>query len=574
MNLLPKPQKIEIKDGFLRTKNVKIQNLCQDERIAKALKVFNVREDGANLIVKCENGSGEGYTLDIFEDEIVISGQSCAGAFYGIQTLRQIFENEEVPLLHIDDAPSMSFRGIYQDVTRGRVPTLETLKKLIDTIAYYKANSLQLYVEHAFPFKELGDAVEKLGYITPEEIKELDDYCYDRFIDFIPSLATFGHLYELLEREDYKHLQELDEYIVKDIRWIERMYHHTIDPENPESFEVIKSIIDQYMPLFRTDKFNICCDETFDLKKGRHKDKDAGRLYVEFVKKIIEYVKSKGKKVMMWGDIVLQHPEVIDDLPEDICLLHWFYNEQPKEEDFKTLRDSGRTQYVCPGTSSWLGFVEAMDKSTQNITNMLDLGNKYGAEGALTTNWGDCGDVCPLELALHGLILGASKSWNITTVPDEEFTKCINSLQFKNDRAVEYIKRLDEASRHVMWYYFAFCYSDCIYHTRHELLYTESHVQDPPKEQLIDCAKQCKQIIKELENEKWEIDIYRRALVICAEAVMMTADFYAKASGYDLEPNVDTEAWFEKYRELWLESSKESELYQIKEVIDYFNAIN
>ena len=97
--------------------------------------------------------------------------------------------------------------------------------------------------------------------ITAEEILELDDYCYENFIDFIPSLSTFGHLYRLLETKEYKHLCELPDYVDSSHYWNERMPHHTIDPSNPESIEIIKSLIDQYVPLFTSNKFNICCDD-------------------------------------------------------------------------------------------------------------------------------------------------------------------------------------------------------------------------------------------------------------------------------------------------------------------------
>ena len=106
---------------------------------------------------------GEGYTLTISPDEIKIEGKGVAGAFYGIQTLKQIFEETSVPCLEIEDEPDRIHRGFYHDITRGKVPTVETLKSLIDEMAYYKMNELQLYIEHTFPFKEFGDDVEKFG---------------------------------------------------------------------------------------------------------------------------------------------------------------------------------------------------------------------------------------------------------------------------------------------------------------------------------------------------------------------------------------------------------------------------
>lgn len=200
MNILPKPQKLQILGGVLKSKTLSVKNFCKDARIDKALACFE-KGNGAELVIECRCGDSEGYILDISEDKIAISADSPAGAFYGIQTLKQIFENDTVPCLHIEDKPDMSLRGFYHDVTRGKVPTVDTLKKMIDNMAYYKMNHLELYIEHTFPFKELGDSVEKFGYLTADEIRELDDYCYENFIDFVPSIPTFGHLYELLEKE-------------------------------------------------------------------------------------------------------------------------------------------------------------------------------------------------------------------------------------------------------------------------------------------------------------------------------------------------------------------------------------
>ena len=73
---------------------------------------------------------------------VKIQAESPAGAFYAIQTLRQILKEETVPCLHIKDRPDFKYRGFYQDVTRGKIPTVATLKKLIDDMAYYKLSFL------------------------------------------------------------------------------------------------------------------------------------------------------------------------------------------------------------------------------------------------------------------------------------------------------------------------------------------------------------------------------------------------------------------------------------------------
>lgn len=560
MYLLPKPQKLEIKESYLASKKLSIINYCTDERIEKALIHFERKATGTKLTLKCLSGDSQGYTLDIREDEIDITGDSPAGLFFGIQTLRQIFVSERVHCLHITDNPDMCQRGFYHDITRGKVPTVKTLKELIDNLAYYKMNSLQLYVEHTFPFKEFDDDVKRFGYLSAEQLKELDDYCYDNFIEFIPSIATFGHLYELLQKNEYKHLSVLDNYEAGEIFWIERMRHHTIDPLNEQSFELIKSLLDQYMPLFRSDKFNICCDETFDLKCGRHKDSDIGKLYIDFVKKIIDYLKSKGKKVMMWGDILLKYPETIDELPKDTTLLNWYYGTEPDEKTFEVFKSSECTHLVCPGTGTWHGFTETIRDSSVNILKMIELGHKYGAEGMLNTNWGDCGNPCSLELSMHGLILGAAKSWNVSTQRDKYFTQSINALQYKNENAVKYISMLDDASSKVPWRNFIKYYSNLIFGTDEIIL---------PEKKDIACALDiCSRISDELSGEIWQRDKYRREIILAAQGIIVMCMIYDKS--LRAKYNITISDWLLKFRESWLQSNKESELREIEKMFNYF----
>ena len=565
MNILPKPQKLQILGGVLKSKTLSVKNFCKDARIDKALACFE-KGNGAELVIECRCGDSEGYILDISEDKIAISADSPAGAFYGIQTLKQIFENDTVPCLHIEDKPDMSLRGFYHDVTRGKVPTVDTLKKMIDNMAYYKMNHLELYIEHTFPFKELGDSVEKFGYLTPEEIMELDDYCYENFIDFVPSIPTFGHLYELLEKNEYKHLQCVTNYTPDRVRFMSRMGHHTIDPKNPESIEIIKSMIDQVLPLFRTDKFNICCDETFDLKRGKYEGEDTGALYVEFVKKIIDYLKSKGKKVMMWGDILLQHPETIDLLPKDTLFLNWWYTEEPKEETFETFHKSGCTQIVCPGTSTWLGFSELIDRGRKNIVNMLDVAYRYGVDGMINTNWGDYGNPCSLELSMHGFVIGAAKSWNKETKADDEFESSINEICYKNPDAVYLLEKLDEVNRLAKWNTLVWFWSRITMGTEIGGAYAIL----PTKEEIDKAIEICQSIIEKLSCEKWINDEYREEMLVAAEGYIVVAEMLAKATGYKRERISNTEEWFGKFKNRWMMNNKKSELMMIKEMLDFY----
>ncbi len=561
ITLIPSVKALEQKPGFLGKKAIFFAPGVYDNRLCKALEKLPVDPAGTPLTIAISGTDGDGYSLRIDENAIAIEAESPAGAFYAIQTLRQIFRSQQVPCLYIQDKPDFAYRGFYHDVTRGKVPTLESVKELIDLMAYYKLNSLQLYVEHACELAEYGDLIQSTGYLTKDEMKEIDRYCQENFIEFIPSLSTFGHLYELLEREEYKHLRVLKDYSDPNF-WRGRMRHHTIDPREPESIEVIKSLIDQYIPLFTSDTFNICCDETFDLKQLAEDGYDVGKLYCDFVKQIIDHVKSRGKKVMMWGDILLQYPEQISALPEDTCFLNWFYRLNPPEENVIRFAQSGKRQIVCPGTTTWNRFCEGVDVEENNICLMAEYGYKHGADGVLNTNWGDWGNPCSVELAMYGLVLGAEKSWSVSTPASDEFRAKVNELLYENERGVQYLTELSRLHDRVKWVPLCIHYFHKRYNSEPNLLpVIEEDIQNIQKDYL--------SFVERLSAEADFAPEYRAEMLAAAEGICLMAELYAKDQQKDLVRVTDAKHFLKGFRDLWVRKNKESELRNLEEMFSY-----
>jgi len=552
LHLIPQVKKLEERQGILPVKAVCLPENVEP-RLQKALEKLPVADKGVPVTITVTGTAGESYTMDIAADGISIVAPGAAGAFYGIQTLRQIFAQGQVPCLHIEDAPTLEYRGFYHDVTRGKVPTMETLKDLVDKMAYLKLNSLQLYVEHTFPFKEYGHIPREMGCLTPEEMQELDAYCRENFIDFIPSLSTFGHLYELLEQPQYRHLRICQDPPMN--RWRARMVHHTIDPRQEESIGIIKSLVDQYAPCFESPWFNICCDETFDLEKLAEVGEDPGKLYVDFVKKIIDHVTGKGKKVMMWADIALKHPEQIPELPEDTVFLNWNYWEEPPEEKVSAL--AGRKQILCPGTTTWNRFCEHVVKESGNICGLARYAKKYGAIGILNTNWGDWGNPCSLDLAMRGLSLGAAVSWDDTTAPDETFDAAVDKLIFGHEGAAAWQARLSALGQDSRWLDLCRLY----YRQRFDF------ADQPPRELERDPAEVAEDfatLARELEAQVWEQDEYRQEMAIAARGYELIARLLAGE-------RVDTEPFNKAFSAKWLQKNKPSELFRIQEMLTWLN---
>lgn len=213
------------------------------------------------------------YRLTIARSGIDVVGGDTEGVRNGVQTLRQIIRQcaPALPRLVIADKPAYKVRGYYLDATRGRVPTLDWLKTWADRLCLYKYNQLQLYIEHTFMFDDLSETWRGTSPLKPADIIAFDEYCARLGIELVPSVSTFGHQYMAMRTRELRHLGEFPEDADRRYGFVERQRHHTLNITEPESLAFSFKLIDAYMQLFRTRKFNICGDETFDLGRGRSK---------------------------------------------------------------------------------------------------------------------------------------------------------------------------------------------------------------------------------------------------------------------------------------------------------------
>jgi hypothetical protein len=190
----------------------------------------------------------------------------------------------------------------------------------------------------------------------------------------------------------------------------------TISPANPESYEFLDSLFSEFLPLFSSDKFNVCCDETYDLGEGQTaqlcRRKGKGRVYLDHILRLRQMAAKYGKKIQFWGDIILGYPELIKEIPDDVTVLVWGYNYNEKVEKLAHFKKAALPFYACPGTSSWVSLFPRLPEATENIRRMTAAAKKYGAAGILNTDWGDGGHYNFTELSWHGLLFGAEQSWN------------------------------------------------------------------------------------------------------------------------------------------------------------------
>ncbi len=549
----------------------------------------------------------EQYTVNVTPEKIFLCAGTSSGMLYAVQTLRQIIRNAGaiIPCLEIEDEPDIAVRGISYDTSRGRVPTLAELKKTADNMSLYKLNQLQLYVEHSFAFSEEEDVWCASTPLMAEEIRELDDYCSSLNIELVPSLASFGHLYELLRNEKFAQFCEIEGSSDRPFSLVDRMGHYTIDVSNDEAFLYITKRIREFMDCFDSKYFNICADETFDLCKGKSaklgEEKGIHRVYVDYLKRLCDFVVGNGCIPMFWGDVLINEPELIHELPKNSVILNWEYLPDVKEDNIKKLSEAGIPNiYLCPGVQNWNHMINRHADAYKNIKGMCKNAHKYNAAGVLCTQWGDLGHIAHPEFCVIGQIYAATYSWSDSELDEKSINKAVSLLQYgdKSGKIVGIFRDLSETECVNWWNAVQFKeehnsqlgYDKPDYRPLSGILYTE-------KDGRVDIAKTRSTIRKNEEaleklyramndiSSDHKKDLYAYIVMGEGQRLMSLVGLcvhYGYPLGADkgleeeinsLLPNCladELDAWLDEYIELWNTTSKSSELYRIEDVIDWY----
>ncbi|OZG67402.1 glycoside hydrolase family 20 zincin-like fold domain-containing protein [Bifidobacterium eulemuris] len=382
------------------------------------------------------------YRLDIAEDGVTVLGGGLPGLRDGVQTLRQIIRQSApaLPAVHIEDEPAFAVRGYYLDATRGRVPTLDWLKQWADLLCLAKYNQLQLYVEHSFAFDHMSETWRGVCPLTPAQIIEFDAYCAERGIELVPSVSTFGHHYMALRTRELRDLGEFPEQADRAYSFIERMEHHTLNITDERAFDFSCSLVDSYVELFRSRKFNICADETFDLGKGRGRGEAERRgvaaMYADYVTRLCRHLSERGYKPQFWGDIAVEMPQILDSLPDDVTLLNWIYEPEAVDEKVRLVARSGARQIVCPAVWGWNSLLARPHDAWRNISRMARYGWRHGADGMLVTDWGDFGHINDPRMSIPSMMVGAQYAWDPETLGDADDSEAVARMEAELNRRI------------------------------------------------------------------------------------------------------------------------------------------
>jgi NAD(P)-dependent dehydrogenase (short-subunit alcohol dehydrogenase family) len=292
-------------------------------------------------------------------------------------------------------------------MARGPVPKLDYLKRIVRTIAEFKLNQLYFYMEDSFPLNGQPLVGVLSDTLSQDDWKELVAYAARFHVDIVPAQNSCGHLHKVLRFERYADLAET-------------AHGHVLAPQE-SSYAFIQSMYEQMIPVFPTPFYNVGCDETWDLGRGKSAPRaqqiGLGRLYIENLLRVHDIVHAYNKQVIFWGDIALEYPDLIKTLPKDMLVATWEYFVHPNYDKWlKPYADVGMKIIVCPWVGNTNLIMPDYEQAAHNIGHFVSEGKKVGAIGMDDTVWNDDGETL-YGLNWWSIVYGAATAWE-AGIPD------------------------------------------------------------------------------------------------------------------------------------------------------------
>lgn len=382
----------------------------------------------------------EGYRVVAGPGGVTVAHAGVAGRRHAEGLLAQLRAQHggDLPCFEAEDHPSIAVRGYMLDVSRDRVPTRETLARLVELLSMARFNHLQLYVEHAFAYEGEEEVWGAASPLTPDDLRWLDGLCAAAGIELAANQNTFGHMERWLEHPSHAHRAECPGGF--ELLPGVRMPPMTLAPTDDNAAFAVGLVREQASCLVGAT-VNVGCDETFELGRGVSAEAVAergkGPVYVEHLARIVSPLLAEGRQVLYWGDVARNDPELLATLPAgDLVALAWTYEapgERPEmppalravvedlgidlsgHQGFESVAapfvEAGVPFWVCPGTSSWNSLVGRIDNATANILDAATAGAASGATGFLLTDWGDNGHLQPPSVSFGPIAYAGAVAW-------------------------------------------------------------------------------------------------------------------------------------------------------------------
>lgn len=301
--------------------------------------------------------------------------------------------------------------GLMIDVSRGKVYSIEQIKKIMDYCQKFGYTYINLYIEDLITLENYPQYGYMRGRYSDVEIKQLVNYSHEIGIELYPAIQTLGHLEHFLKWADSAELADTSK---------------VLNVNNERSLVFIEQLVAKCKQLFEVDKINIGMDEAFDLGMGSVFRQlgtiNQKQLYLQHLDNVVAICKKHDyKTIKIWSDMMfsvysnkgeeeLYSTVTADNLTQlDDCveLVFWNYWSQAKSQYVDTI--TAHKQFsdnisVALGVHTWLQ-PTYLSKQLTITKQGVAACQEQQIDDILFTMWGDDGSLYNLDTAIYGIYL-------------------------------------------------------------------------------------------------------------------------------------------------------------------------
>ena len=281
------------------------------------------------------------------------------------------------------------------------------VKFINDELGPRKINTLILRVDFNYEFT-LHPELRAQNPLTKANVNKLVDACAKNNIQVIPQINLLGHqswagsIGNLLrvypQFDETPHVKMPQKY-----EWpnADGLYCKSYCPLHPDVHKVVFELVDEVCDAFKSTAFHAGMDEVFyigDDKCPRCSGRDKAELFADEVRTIRDHLQTKGRKLWIWGDRLLDGKttgigmweasynnthRAIDMIPKDVMICDWHYERPDKTAVYFAMK--GFKVATCPWQDPTVAVQQSIDMMTFRKDATDEMKENY--QGIVQTVW-------------------------------------------------------------------------------------------------------------------------------------------------------------------------------------------
>jgi len=404
----------------------------------------------------------QGYHLQVGPTGVVVRALAPQGVFYGIQTLLQLLDADQtLPVVDILDWPDLAERMVSVDSARQN-ENATYYRRLIEFLARYKINRLHWHLtddENLSLYHEDYPTLLHAHAWRAEQIRPLVEFAREHYIEIMPEIESLGHARVFTRHPEFKAILHQTTSTKPSQTWAGTDvpgFTNVLCPASEKTYEYLARMYARATALFPYPVLHVGCDEVEATTCARCEQVFPGlsrpdwfarhllRCHELATGRLLDVAGSgngaatrpspaavhgesprdaepfAGRKMAMWGDMLLHHREIIDRLPRGSIIIHdWHYRRHVAPESAAFFKDRGFEVIGCPSLFCHPRMILPDDENYANIAAFARVARELDLRGLDTTIWTPTRYMS--DALWHGIAYAAAQSWSGSNYQDDDF---------------------------------------------------------------------------------------------------------------------------------------------------------